>query len=69
MNILFLMEAPLGRYWPYDAQNGIWKVKDGLVSSNTADIHLTHLNNLPVEEFIKIIEKAGKNKKKPASLQ
>lgn len=64
--MLFLMKTTWGDYWPYDVpQKAIWKVADGFVSDTATDVNFTHLNNTQIEEFMKVIKKAGQNKKKP----
>lgn len=67
--ILILDKTDDGKYWSYNFDNGIWKVKNGKVESNTLSKLLNSQpgNSQDLDKFIEKIKKAAKNKKKEAN--
>lgn len=61
--ILLLREAEEGIYYPYTKKNGVWKIEDGKVVSETTAPILQDLIGKDAEAFEKRIVKAAKNKK------
>ncbi|NOU90149.1 hypothetical protein GC102_31040 [Paenibacillus sp. LMG 31460] len=67
--ILILDKTEDGKYWSYNFDDGIWKVKNGKVESNTLSKLLNSQpgNSQDLDKFIEKIKKAAKNKKKEAN--
>ncbi|SEN94606.1 hypothetical protein [Paenibacillus sp. OV219] len=61
--ILLLMKTMDGFYWSYSYGDGIWQVKDGIVTSKATKELLVPFNNRSVEEFQQIISTAVRNSK------
>lgn len=53
-----------GEYWSYCFENGIWRIKDGKVSSNAYSPPLKSLVGMDELEFKKKIGVAAKNQVK-----
>lgn len=53
-----------GEYWSYSFENGIWRIKDGKVSSNAYSPPLKSLVGMGTLEFKQKIGVAAKNQVK-----
>ncbi len=64
--VLILSRTNTGAYWSYNFDDGIWRIKDGKVISNSDSKFLNskNKNGQGVDDFITKITKAAKNKKK-----
>lgn len=59
--ILLLMKTVDGVYWPFNGPDGVWYVKDGIVTSKALKELMIPFNTRSVEEFEQIITTAAKN--------
>lgn len=56
--LLMLTKTTDGKYWSYNFDDGIWKIKNDSLQSNTENIILKKFNNSNLENFKTIIEPA-----------
>ncbi|MFF2885508.1 hypothetical protein [Paenibacillus sp. NPDC057967] len=64
--ILILTKTESGQYWSYNFEDGIWKINNGKVKSQTQKEILTSgRGEQELEKFINKITVAAKNKSKP----
>lgn len=62
--ILLLTKTSWGEYWSYNFENGIWKVKDGKVTSKSFTKHLKSLTGVDVDLFKQKVRVAAEKKVK-----
>ncbi|MFD2117234.1 hypothetical protein ACFSTH_13255 [Paenibacillus yanchengensis] len=64
--LLILNRTTTGAYWSYNFDDGIWRVKDGKVKSDSQSelLNSNGEKEQQLEKFIRKITKAAKNKKK-----
>lgn len=62
--ILILVKTSDGKYWSYNFDDGLWKIKDGKVKSNADSERLAKFKDYNAEKFMSEISEVAKNKRK-----
>jgi hypothetical protein len=62
--ILILVKTSDGKYWSYNFDDGLWKIKDGKVNSNADSERLAKFKGYNADKFMSEISEVAKNKRK-----